>query len=225
MAARTGKIARLPFKLREDLNRRLLDGLPGSKILPWLNSLSEVQKLLAEDFEGLRINDQNLSDWRMGGFQEWLKQRERIARTRELADYAAQHARAGAGGIAEGAQAIASGKLLELLEALDDAVENSAGKKLGGEDLVNIVGALTALRTSEQNDVRLKQNEKRLDQSGEKLKLEREKFQRDTAEIALKVLADDRAKQIEAGAGTNAEKIEMMGAHIFGDLWKPRDAK
>lgn len=40
--ARTGKIARLPVAIREEVNRRLLDGEPASKILPWLNGLPDL---------------------------------------------------------------------------------------------------------------------------------------------------------------------------------------
>ena len=37
--ARTGKIARLPDDIREQLNRRLNDGEKGKKLVMWLNSL------------------------------------------------------------------------------------------------------------------------------------------------------------------------------------------
>src|SRR5438094_278684 len=42
---RTGKIARLPHTIREQLNRRLQDGELGKPILQWLNSLPEVKAL------------------------------------------------------------------------------------------------------------------------------------------------------------------------------------
>jgi len=218
MAQRVGKIARLPVKIREELNQRLLDGQTAAKILPWLNALPEVKRALGEDFEGLAVNDENLSAWRSGGYADWLKQRESIARTRELARYAAEQSRAGGASIAEGAAAIASGRLLEVLEAVDDA----SGKKLPSEELIAIAGALTNLRSAEQNDVRLAQNRKRLKQTDRKIDLDEQKFRQEKAEIALKVIADERARQIEAGTGTNAEKIEAMGKHLFGDLWKSR---
>ena len=215
MDARTGKIARLPLKIREELNRRLLDGESGGKILPWLNAEPAVKKILGEDFEGLAVNDNNLSAWRAGGHQDWLKQREKIARTRELAEYAAQQSQAGGATIADGAAAIASGKLLELLEVVDEAT----GEKLSSESLVNISRALAALRTTEQNDVKLGIAKKQLKQKDRQIDLDEQIFRRETAAIALKVLSDDRAKSIEAGTGTNAEKIDLMGNHLFGDLW------
>lgn len=223
------KIAALPADIREQINQRLFNGETARKILPWLNSLEIVRKICAEDFEGIHISDMNLSAWRHSGYDKWLKRQQKLERTKELAGYAAKHSRANGGSIAEGAQSIASGQLLELLETLDDALELAGDQKPSPEQLGQIADAITSVtsalgsvRNSEQNDVRLAQNEKKLKQKDEELSLAREKFQRESAEIALKVLADERAKSIETGTGTNAEKIEAMGQHLFGDLWKPR---
>src|SRR6266404_7582993 len=69
-----GKIARLPHNLREQLNLKLHDGLPAKSILPWLNSLPEVKAILAADFDHRPISKQNLSEWKQGGFRDWLLQ-------------------------------------------------------------------------------------------------------------------------------------------------------
>ncbi|HVY69572.1 MAG TPA: hypothetical protein VHH73_06560 [Verrucomicrobiae bacterium] len=74
MISRTGKIARLPRAVRDQLNQRLDDGEQGPELLAWLNGLPEVREILARDFEGKEINAQNLSSWRQGGFQDWLTQ-------------------------------------------------------------------------------------------------------------------------------------------------------
>lgn len=68
---RNGKIARLPKDIREELNRRLEDGEAGVRLIEWLNGLPEVVKVLAEEFEGVPINDVNLSQWKNGGFLDW----------------------------------------------------------------------------------------------------------------------------------------------------------
>ena len=44
----TGKIARLPQEIRDELNRRLRDGERGRRLVDWLNSLPETQRMLAE---------------------------------------------------------------------------------------------------------------------------------------------------------------------------------
>jgi hypothetical protein len=73
---RKGKIARLPRAVRDELNRRLDDGEPGIRLVEWLNGLAEVQAVLTADFEGRPINEQNLSDWRDGGFKDWRRSQQ-----------------------------------------------------------------------------------------------------------------------------------------------------
>jgi hypothetical protein len=69
---RNGKIARLPHDIRTQLNRRLHDGEQGKTLVQWLNSLPEVRKIMARDFEGRPIKEQNLTEWKQGGFIDWL---------------------------------------------------------------------------------------------------------------------------------------------------------
>jgi len=231
MSQRQGKIARLPQKIREELNQRLLDGESGKKILPWLNSLPRVREILGEDFEGLAVSDQNLSDWRNGGFADWVKQRGRIDRTRELARYAAEQSKANGATIADGAAAIASGQLLELLEAVDEAVEGGGLKMEDGKTpaggsrptpdaLLKIAAAVSSLRTTEQNDQKLKLLGKRVQQREREVVLEEQKFQRSTCELFLKWQADQRALDVANGSSDNSEKIERLGQLMFGDTWK-----
>ena len=73
---RNGKIARLSFELREELNERILNGEPGNILLEWLNDQDEVFEMLEEHFAGVPISDQNLSEWKAGGYQAWLANRE-----------------------------------------------------------------------------------------------------------------------------------------------------
>ncbi len=75
---RIGKIARLPHELREELNRRLQDGEPGAELVGWLNELPEVQSVLAEHFAGRPITEQNLSEWKQGGYGDWLAHQQAL---------------------------------------------------------------------------------------------------------------------------------------------------
>ncbi|HEY3914631.1 MAG TPA: hypothetical protein VGN61_09115 [Verrucomicrobiae bacterium] len=68
---RNGKIANLPATLIEQLNIRLDEGFSGPQILNWLNNHKETRKVLKEEFDGVPISKQNLSQWRNGGYQEW----------------------------------------------------------------------------------------------------------------------------------------------------------
>ena len=68
---RNGKIARLPESIRNELNQRLLDGERGVALVAWLNSLPQVQAVMREAFEGRPITEDNLSQWRNGGYLAW----------------------------------------------------------------------------------------------------------------------------------------------------------
>ena len=84
--SRNGKIARLPRLIRNQLNTRIEDAEPGPALLKWLNGLPEVQELLARDFESRPINEQNLSDWRQGGFRDWQRNQQINEQVRQLID-------------------------------------------------------------------------------------------------------------------------------------------
>ena len=86
MNAHNGKIGRLHGAIREQLNQRLADGEPARTVLVWLNALPEVQSVLAARFAGQPVREPNLSRWRTGGYQLWLKERERRAVVRELSE-------------------------------------------------------------------------------------------------------------------------------------------
>ena len=216
-----GKIARLPGKLREEVCRRLHDGQSARKILPWLNELPEVQAVLASEFDGQPVNDTNLTTWRQSGYADWLNRAERIERTRELARYAAEVSRANGSTIADGAASIASGKLLELLEAVDEA----SGSKMDAESLVNISRALAALRGSEQTDVKLALEKKKVSQKDREIDLDEQRYQRETCELFLKWHADKHANELASADTSNADKIEKLGQLMFGDTWQPVTGK
>ena len=81
---RNGKIARLTRPIRDELNRRLQDGEPGVRLVAWLNGLPETQKILQVDFGGRPISEQNLSEWKAGGYRDWLARQEALSQAREL---------------------------------------------------------------------------------------------------------------------------------------------
>jgi hypothetical protein len=76
MKTRHGKIARLPKEIREQLNRRLENGWRGAKLVKWLNELPPVKEVLREEFNGRAISEQNLSQWREGGYLDWVRHQE-----------------------------------------------------------------------------------------------------------------------------------------------------
>lgn len=211
---RTGKIARMPAEVREELNERLRNGEMGPQLLPWLNGLPAVQEVLRTWFGGQPVNAQNLSDWRRGGFEEWLEKKDKGARVREMARYASDLARANGGSIADGASAVASGMILELLEAAD-------GKLEAGE-IGKLIMGIAAIRAEDTKKERVEIARERLGQQREQLFLERVKFQRTTCELFVKWAEDEQARSIAHGSSTNAEKIEALGQLMFGEAWSTK---
>jgi hypothetical protein len=82
---RNGKIARLPSSLRDELNRRVRGGEPGKNLVDWLNSQPAVQEVLEKEFGGRAISEQNLSEWKQGGYEDWLRHQETRTWVQELA--------------------------------------------------------------------------------------------------------------------------------------------
>jgi hypothetical protein len=77
--SRNGKIARLLLAIRQELNQRLQNGEPGKHLLLWLNGLPEVQAVLAAQFEGQPIGQENLSRWKTGSYRRWEAEQTALA--------------------------------------------------------------------------------------------------------------------------------------------------
>jgi hypothetical protein len=75
---RNGKIARLPKATRDMINHMLDDGLPYPVIIDELGQFGE------------GLNAQNLTNWKNGGYQDYLKIQEMIDRTKAQAEVAAE---------------------------------------------------------------------------------------------------------------------------------------
>src|SRR5258708_24191444 len=86
MRTRVGKIARLPALIRNELNQRLQSGALAKHLVVWLNELPEAKKILAELFHGQPVSQQNISEWRQGGYQDWLCQMETRERVLRITD-------------------------------------------------------------------------------------------------------------------------------------------
>ena len=73
---RLGKIARLPRELREEFNVRLQNGEVETELLEWLNGLPAAQKVLKAKFGARPICAQDLSEWKQGGYEDWVRHLE-----------------------------------------------------------------------------------------------------------------------------------------------------
>lgn len=220
--ARNGKIARLPLALREEVNRRLRDGEPGPKILAWLHTRPEVLTILDEYFREEPISAQNLSEWRQGGYQEWLDRQEQVERTKELAAYGYQLAQQNNGGAADGAAAITGGQFLEIFESLDVEKQRALLKEKPAS-FTELVAAFAKFESAQakkevvkQNKRKLEQNDAKLALDGQKLAIEKARFERTTAELFLKFYADRKAADIAEGKAKKEIKIEQLRLLMFG---------
>ena len=61
-----------------------------ARLAIWLNSLEEVKAVLALDFNGRPITEQNVSDWKLGGFVDWQQLQESREWVRIVTDEADQ---------------------------------------------------------------------------------------------------------------------------------------
>jgi len=202
-----GKIGSLPAHLREEVNRRLHDGQNGREICDWLNAHPRVLEILDERWNEQPVSPQNLSEWRNGGFQIWLKSRERGEHLRTLAEWAADFTeRVSPAALAKGAQAIAAGQLLEVLESADEAqtlaltdVLDQVTKSVDRTHKNEIARDKLDLQ-KEQHALQAKQHE-----------LNREKFERQTVEQFLKWQGTKEARAIvESGRPKQVQTQELL---------------
>lgn len=218
--ARTGKIARLPLAVREELNARLRDNENGQTILAWLNALPICEQRIKGEWNGEPISDANLSIWRSGGFVDWMKDEDRIHKIERLSELSLRVVKASGGNLSEGLLAIAAGKLQEALEAgCEVEFDEESGKEIiSGVSVDKLTTALAKIRAMELEAQKLEVKKVEVEQKGESIALEKAKFQRVTAELFIDYCADERAKQIALGDATKDNKVAQLIQLWFGEM-------
>ncbi|MGH9351827.1 MAG: hypothetical protein ACRD2G_06680 [Terriglobia bacterium] len=149
----TGKIARLPHVVREELNQRLLDNQPAEPILSWLNALYEVQRVLIQQFAGTPLTPQNLSEWRTGGFVEWRLKKEVHADTRDLEQTAGTINKSSTRQVSENLATVLAGRYATLLNHWDGKVTPVFNQELRA--LSHLCHDVAVLRKGDHNAARL----------------------------------------------------------------------
>jgi hypothetical protein len=207
------KIARLPRHVREELNQRLDNGELGPIILPWLNGLSEVQKIIIEQFKGVPVSDQNLSTWRETGYARWQQGQERILKVRQMAELAVKMGD-DASKLFSGSNAIAAGHIMELLEDLDpDAQRELLAEK--PEMFTELLDKLAKLTKAHTESDRTALDKLKHETAKDKLQLDRERYEFAQAQAVLKHAKSKEVQKIVSGPGTNSEKIAALRARMF----------
>jgi hypothetical protein len=166
-----------------------------------LNGLSEVRAALDKYFAGEAVSEQNLSNWRLGGFVDWQRQREAVTQTRERSAYAVQLARASGGNLTEGAAAIAAGQLLDIMEMLPRFDVNEAmdpeKMALAAEAFKDFSTSIATLRSGDHDKERIRQRD-------EITALMKSRFEQQLTEYRDKVAERKRQLETELGAAKNS---------------------
>lgn len=180
---RKGKIARLPRAVRDELNRRLDNGEPGVRLVVWLNGLPEVQRVLKDEFAGREINDQNLTEWKSGGYSDWQAQQETVVLTKELKANRKELAGAADDSLAECLATVVEARYAAVLHGWDGEMTEEMCRKLRG------------LRWLSQEVVRLRRGDRDL----ERMKIERESLElrRQKTEEGMKKKFEEWAEEAD----------------------------
>lgn len=216
--ARQGKIARLPHALRQLVNQRLLNGEAAATLLAWLNTQPAAIQAWALHFEGAPATPQNLSEWRQGGWKEWLSRNQRTEDLKTLSTFANDLAKSG-GNIADGAAAILSGHILEALETLGNTVVTGGSDDAEADPskgLASLAKAVSSLQKGTVAREKLDLDRQRVKAKREDQKLAREKFEKQTVEKFLQFAATKEAQAIlNSGAKKTIQMAELRQL-IFG---------
>jgi hypothetical protein len=219
--ARRSKIAQLPFEIRAELNQRLRNNVTGKKLVAWLNSLKETKAVIAQpEFGGEAVTGQNLSEWRRGGYQDWLRKRERFEQSQEKVEFAL----AATGGKAEdAANALAASHVVEILDEFEPALLKDVLKEDPAKfaDVLHAFAAIEragaarkAAATAETQGARkIEQTDRKLDQDDQALLLKKITAAGDF----LDLFDDKRAMEIAASADARPVKMEKLVQLMFGE--------
>jgi hypothetical protein len=227
---RNGKIARLPWSIRDILNRRLRDGEPGKSLVEWLNSLPEVQEVLAEEFGGRPINEQNLSEWKQGGYEDWLQHQETRAWVQELASQSEElEEEAGDFSVADWLSAPLAVALGGWLQTA--AVKASEDPKQA-QMLLGIARELTLLRRADHSEQRLRLERERWEEEQEaKRQAELEKLRRDVqaseavAEFYVKTFEEQYAAKKQQGSMSTEDEARYQKVSAKIAEWRRQRAR
>lgn len=217
--ARSGKIARLPDEIRDQLNERLLDGQAGSQILPWLNGLTEVKDRMVELFGGAEVNDANLSNWRSGGYQDWLDQKRESDEVKDLSSYLVKIAEDGKD-IFAGASSVAAGKLYKIISQFDvETVKVLLAEKPGS--LNAFLSSLANLQSTDLAKERLEHDRKKLEQAERQHELDIKKFETLAVGKFMEFAKSPEAQAIINQGGSKAVQMDLLKKLMFGDAPEP----
>jgi hypothetical protein len=199
---RNGKIARLPLAIRQELNRRLDEGEQGKKLVAWLNGLPAAQAIAVAEFGGKPIREQNLSEWKRGGYRDWLAKQEALEIAGRLGEDATEWNANGRGSLTD----TLAFWLVARYALATRRVAETEGRE-GWRLLREMCGDIVELRKGDHS-------RERLQIERERLELGRKKAEELTDEKLEELLKQPRTKQRLCGEGLSAQ--ERARRMLFG---------
>jgi hypothetical protein len=205
---RLGKIARLSREIRDESNVRLQNGEAGRQLVEWLNGLPAAQEVLKERFEGRAVTEQNLSEWKQGGYEDWVRHQENCAYALMLTEMAEDlEEEAGNTRLEERLAALMAVALARLLREAEEAPAGPERTKM----ILDVARQLSQLR--------------RDGQQAERVRMERERWEEKQLEIELKQRkeAEERARTQAIWEQTAAEFPALARMSVGkGEVKPPR---
>ncbi len=208
-----GKIGCLPKAIQEQLNHRIENGEKGRGLVEWLNSLPEVQAVMAREFGGKPVRQQNISEWRKHGYVKWLRQQEALDMARQLADDVGELQPAGAPPLADQMVVWLTARYLVAVQKL--AEKNNDGE-LDLKVLRELCHDVVALRRGDHSGARLKMEQERLDR-------DRVKTEEEVIAHFQRWLKNPEVRDLVCQNYVSPEERERRMRDIFG--LEPKPAK
>lgn len=116
-----GKVSALPYEIREELCRRMRDGIRGPQLLAWLSSVAPE----------IKISPQNLSNWRIHSYRAWLAEQSRLDEIRARSETIRRELDAGG-------YSVLDKQIYELAGAMSDADPVKAAKAVAALKLATV---------------------------------------------------------------------------------------
>ena len=210
----TGKIGRLPKTIRDQLGQRLEDNLPGKEIVRWLNSQVETRRILIRHFGGRPVTEQNLSEWRQSGHQQWLRRQEALANLRTLLEDAQDLEQLADGqNLSHSFAAILAAEMATLAKAL---LEPETDPEKKWERLCQIHRELSRLRRDDDSATRTAiQKERWLHQSRIEHEEELERKEKAHKEKLINILMETNEKAVNARIFGGGERGKNMAEALY----------
>ena len=161
------------------------DGKPGKQLVVWLNSLPEVREALKEEFGARPITEQNLSEWKLGGYRDWERHEESCALVARLTDEAGDlKVAANDGAVSDRLATVVAAELAALTRLM---LAETTDPKERWQRLKEMLPELARLRREDHKAARLFMEEERWEM--ERDELEKAEFKREIEEAKDRVRA------------------------------------